>query len=333
MQYAYSAESPMKHFLIILILFFCVNFIALAENDKLFDIKGTIRDGKGKIVTDAKVNLLLIEMASPPKTANSSETMTDHQGAYVFKNRQAVAGFFYRVIAKKNGRETVSSPFRGAKQGNSITIDLKFSNISTDQKELAFEKELLVFDLGKDYLRVTNVYNLSNRSKAILNLKQTPHKIYLPQEAKNVAVMRQPEGSDYDIGSNFINFRLLIKPGSQQILFSYHLPSDNSYQMVDHDILSGITEVEVITPATGISADLFPQGSDQIIEQKKTFNKESYISKTIQFKEERKTLQIKISGFPTPQIQMLIPAVIIICLLFLGLGVYVFRNAKNLNQK
>jgi len=103
--------------------------------------------------------------------------------------------------------------------------------------------------------------------------------------------------------------------------------------MVDHDILPGIVEVEVITPATGISADLFPQGSDQITEQKKTFDKESYISKTIQFKEDRKTMQIKISGFPVPQIQMLIPAFIITCLLFLGLGIYIFRNAKNLKLK
>ncbi|MBT4288119.1 MAG: carboxypeptidase regulatory-like domain-containing protein [Deltaproteobacteria bacterium] len=323
----------MKHFLIILLLSFFFNFIALAENDKLFDISGIIRDGKGHIVTDAKVNLLLIEMASPPKIATTSETKSDQEGAYVFKNRQAVAGFFYRISAEKDGRETVSSPFRAAKQGNTITIDLRLPDISTDQKELVFDKELLVFDLGNDYLRVTNVYHLLNRSNAILNLKQSPYKIHLPREAKNVVVLKQPEGSDYEIGTDFIVFRLHIKPGPQQILFSYHLPSDSSYQMVDHDILPGMAEVEVITPATGISADLFPQGSDQIIERKKTFDKESYISKTIQFKEERKMLRIKISGFPTPQIQMLIPAVIITCLLFLGLGIYIIRNAKNLNQK
>ena len=323
----------MKHFLMILILFFSSYFNTFAENNNQFDINGVIRDAKGQIVAHAKVKLRLIEMASPPKLASTSETKTDSQGAYVFKNRQAVSGFFYRVSAEKDGRDTISSPFRTPKEGNTKTINLRLPNISTDKKDIVFEKEILVFNLANEGLRVTNVYNLLNNSNAIVNVKDFPYKVQLPGQAKNTVVLKLPEGSEHDIESDFINFHLYLKPGPHQILLSYHLPSDSSYLTINHAVLPEVSEIEVITPAIGISAELFPKGKDQITEQKKTFEKESYISKTIQFEAGRKKLQIKVSGFPTPPYQMMIPAFIIICLLFLGLVIYVIRNAKKLNPK
>ena len=323
----------MKHFFITLILFCCCYSNTFAEGNDQFDINGTIQDAKGQFVAGAKVKLRLIEMASPPKLASTSETISDAQGAYIFKNRQAVTGFFYRLSAEKDGRDTISSPFRMPKEGNIKTINLRLPDISRDKKDIIFEKELLVFELATEGLRVTDVYNLLNKSNNIVDLKDFLYKVQLPGEAKNAAILRLPEGSEYDTEGDLINFRLYLKPGPQQILLSYFLPSDSNYLMIDHAVLPDVSVIEVITPAIGISVELFPKGNDQVTEQKKTFEKESYTSKTIQFEAGRKSLQIKVSGFPTPQYQMMIPAFIITCLLFLGLVIYVVRNAKNLNKK
>ncbi len=323
----------MKHSLIIFILTLSLNFVAFAENSKQFDINGVIRNTSGQVVSGATVNLILIQMASPDKSASVSKIESDKDGAYFFKNQKVIEGSFYRVVAEKNGRDKSSEPFRQAREGNVITIDINLPDISSDSSKVSFNKEMLIFDLGKDYLRVTRIVNLVNGSNSIIELADKPINIELPANLDKLMILRQPEGSTYKIDGNQVIFSLRVKPGSHQIWFSYHLATDTSYQNIDHSVFPGLSEIEVISPVTGVTTELFPQGTAKITEQKRMFDKDVFLSKTIQLGTPRNSIKVKISGFPTSQYLMMIPAFIATCLLFIGLAVYIIRNAKKPAKK
>lgn len=323
----------MKHSLFIFILTLSLNFVAFAENSKQFDINGVIRNTSGQVVSGATVNLMLIQMASPDKTAPVAKIESDKDGAYFFKNQKVIEGSFYRVVAEKNGRDKSSEPFRQAREGNIITIDINLPDISTDSSKVSFNKEMLIFDLGKDYLRVTRIVNLVNGSNSIIEMTDKPINIELPANLDKLMILRQPEGSTYKIDGNQVVFSLRVKPGSHQIWLSYHLAIDTSYQNIEHSIFPGLSEIEVISPVTGVTTELFLEGTDKITEQKRTFDKDVFLSKTIQLGTPRNSIKVKISGFPTSQYLMMIPAFIATCLLFVGLAVYVIRNAKKTAKK
>lgn len=320
----------MKHFLILFFLLpiFCTNIIA--ESTDKFDIKGVIINGAGTPINGAKVSLFKIEMSSPPKLNSTLETKTDKEGEYIFDNQQGNQGYFYRVFAEFDGRDMISEPFRQPKTGSSVVINLQLPEVSTDPTGFELQKELLIFEQGQSNLRVTNIINMENNSENIIDLKAQPMRLKLPVGAKNIVVVRRPDGTEHKIENGEVLFNLQVKPGPQQILLSYFMDIEGSQMTLQYPIPEGIPEVEIITPANDITASVLPKGNDRLIEQKKTFEEQTYISKSIQFGEARKALQIKLSGFPTPKNQMVIAAFVVTCLLFAGLGFYLIRNAKTL---
>lgn len=324
-------ESFMKQKTLFLFLFLLPLLAGYAFAQQLQTIQGRVLSPDNQGVESARVFLLQVNPTESSDLTPITRTLSDQQGHYQFELTEPTAGKYYRVATKVDGQITSSDLVHFGTGQSTIELDLELPSIEYGLKKLKISKNILAIDPLGDSLMVTDIIYVENNTEGIVDAKSEPLIRELPKQAINFQVVDFPPGSAVFLKEGKVHYYLKLGKGFHQILISYYLPFDQEKIHFKTQLLPSIRELEMIIPEQKFEATF-----DKLIPEKSKTLKNTgeliYKSQTVLFSEAQDKIGIMVRTKQEPQLQFIIPTVLLALLLIGGFFWYIFTRTSKGDQ-
>ncbi|MCP4297840.1 MAG: hypothetical protein GY786_19780 [Proteobacteria bacterium] len=312
-----------RYALLLITLILCLNNLVLGQDSYL--IKGKVTSNNPEQPLSISVVLMEIKMKEQPSIKPIQKSTADANGVFNFKIKGSEAGTFYRVSTIVNGQVIGSNPVKFEGESRKIELTLELPKVVKGVENINFVKNVLVFDLWEDFVRVTDIIILENRSGATIDASNRSFKRELPTQAMNINILDPPKGASIEQVGNSVQYKLILPPGRYQLYMIYDLPAGTSSMDMLNPLPPAVEEMEIIVPMDSVTANFDPTYSE-VLSRDKNFDNRIFHSQSIIPGKEISSVRIIISGIPLPQKKLFYPATILLILLISGLFWYLKNN-------
>jgi len=256
-----------------------------------------------------------------------AEKKTDSAGKVKFEIEAGEEKVFYRLNAMTQDQVVGSNPLR-PKAGETVHFHIRIPKTIEGMAGLLFHRNILIFDVLADAVRVTEIINLENPTQNSVDIRKDPFIKSVPADLFNFQVLEGKSGFDIQLNQRKITFSLIVPPGRHQLFYSYHLPVKSGLRF-NHSLPPNTKEVELIVPGNTLDVS-FESTRETIVKSMKQSNNRVYASQLLKLDSPRQSVGIQIKNLPMSQKQLFYPAIMLgIILLF---GLFIFLNGRNKKQ-
>lgn len=311
--------------LLISIIIYSNNFTFGQEN---YLITGKINTSNPEQSLSIPIVLMEIKMEGNPSIKPIQKTTSDSSGNFKFTLQASPAGTFYRISTIIKGQLIGSNPVKFEKKSRKINLVLELPDNIEGLGKLFFDKNVLIFELWENFVRVTDIVIVENRGVATIDASKSPFKRQLPPSAKNINIINPPPGAEIKQVDNEIQYKLTLPPGRHQLYMTYDLPTSTGSINMVNTLPPTVGKMEIIVPKNSIQANFDPMYS-QISRQDKNFDNQVFISQSIDIGQETSSVEVILTKIPLAQKKLFYPAIILLILLISGLFWYLKNNLSS----
>lgn len=309
-------------------LLFIFSSSLLVAMEKIHRIEGRVNSADGTPSVGTTVVLMKITMSRQASVVPVGNKKTDISGQVKFEVEASEEKVFYRLNVLLDDQVIGSDPMRPKGGESLVSFHIRLPETIEGVEQLNFQRNILIFDLMADAVRITEILNLENPTQNSVDIRKHPFSKSIPGNLYNFQVLEGKTGFDISLTEGKINFSLVVPPGRHQLFYSYHLPAGSDL-IFNSSLPPNLKEVELIVPGNTLDVS-FENTRETIVKSMKQSNNRTYSSQLLKLDSPRQMVGIHIKNLPMSQKQLFYPAIILgIILLF---GLFIFLNGRNKNQ-
>ena len=156
----------------------------------------------------------------------------------------------YRIGTRVEGRLHQSNVVFLNDQDSSYQVEVQVPGISQKVELLELEKASLILerDLGK--VRVTEVWEINNPSRDLIDSVNSGYRINLPKDISDFSMADETgqSSSDFRLGEHFLEIMRIFPPGNSQLIFQYSISSFLGQTVLTKSFGNSLEKVRIFTP-------------------------------------------------------------------------------------
>jgi len=276
----------------------------------------------GGSAANLAIELFEISMKPSPSIVSIARGKTDEKGQYSFKIPIPQKRAFFRLNVEFQNQFVGSAPVLFEVEKSTLKIDITLPKKYQGIEHLDFIKEILIFDILADAVRVTEIINFVNTTDGLVDAKRIPYVKKIPEAAYNVELFNKQEWGEVTTASGQIEFHLMVPEGRHQLFFSYDLAVNSDSLELENYFPPALDEFEIMTPEEAVGLFFLKDGDvirDGILQKQKKLGDRVYYSKIINPADNQKKITVLINHLPMSQKRLYYPAIILLILLMSGL--------------
>ena len=216
-------------------------------------------------------------------------------GRFVFKPVTGKSRGMYRITATLGEYRTGTGLFPLAKPGETKSFELRFPGLSEDRSALRIEEGLVLFEIRKTSVRVTELVRLLNPTQNTMEGVRTPLELFIPKAAEALEMLSPPHklnrhrrmGTQLLVSGN-------LPPGRTTVAFRYSIPIASGTLTLEKRYPHPVENFLVLSPEDGLT--LRSQGFTR--EQDRTIEKIRFRSWALKSIEAGRKITLNLTGFP-----------------------------------
>ena len=229
----------------------------------------------------------------------------------------------YRIGTRVEGRLHQSNVVFLNDQDSSYQVEVQVPGISQKVELLELEKASLILerDLGK--VRVTEVWEINNPSRDLIDSVNSGYRINLPKDISDFSMADETgqSSSDFRLGEHFLEIMRIFPPGNSQLIFQYSISSFLGQTVLTKSFGNSLEKVRIFTPVEllDVSSTQLKYIGDQKLHQTVFI---SWQGKEL----DTGTLELSISGVPVNFLDY--SYIMVVLLILLGFSVFMFYRLR-----
>ena len=251
----------------------------------------------GAEIETARVALIqyTLDARSRIQEKKIEEVSPGKDGRFAFKPVTGRVKGMYRITAMLGDRRTGTDLFPLARPGETKSFDLRFPRLIEDRSALRIDEGLVLIEIRKTSVRVTEVVHLLNPTRNTMEGVKNPFQLFIPKAAEALEMLSPPNAANRH---RRMDTRLLVSghlpPGRTTVAFRYRLPTASGALILEKRYPHPVVNFLLLSPegAATLESPGFTREKDRTIE---AVRYRAWSRKSI---EAGRNITLKLTGFP-----------------------------------